>query len=441
MKPDDREPLAFDAAARMDSALAAHRAGRLDEAESQYRRVLDRLPEHPAATHFLGILRHQQGQAEEGLLLVRKSVELAPDLADWHNDLGNMLAADSRDDEAAAAFMAALNIDPNNPVVWNNLGAVLQRRGQLEEATLSFENAIALDPGFEEALNNLGNTQARQGRTEEAARSYCSAYVLRPDPAKSRKMLGIAYYTLGRIAEAAQVYRLWLEEEPGHPIAKHMLAACSGEQVPDRAANAYLEMQFDDTAQSFETQLVEKLAYRIPEMIGQALGDLALPAAALGVLDAGCGTGLCGRHLAPYAKHLVGVDLSAKSLALAADKAVYDELVKSDILDYLSAAAGKFDLIVAGDTLIYFGSLDGFLRAAAAALEDAGLLIASVEELPPSGATFAINPSGRFSHSRDYLDSAFAAAGFEFNSVTPVVIRIELGQPVQGLLLVARKRV
>lgn len=47
----------------------------------------------------------------------------------------------------------------------------------------------------------------------------------------------------------------------------------------------------------------------------------------LDILDAGCGTGLCADVLRPYAKSLVGVDLSPQMLALAAKQQIYDQLV------------------------------------------------------------------------------------------------------------------
>jgi predicted TPR repeat methyltransferase len=423
----------------MQDALNDHRAGRLFDAELQYCRILEQIPEHPAATHFLGVLRHQSGATEEGIRLVRTSIELLPGQGDWHNDFGNILASVKRDEEAAEAFMAALQIDPNNPVVWNNLGAVLQRTGQLDEALLSFENAIALEPGFADALRNLGNLQTLVGRGDDAARSYCTAYVLHPDPAKPRQMIGIAYYALGRIDEAAQNYRLWLQEEPGNPIARHLLAASTGEDVPERAANAYLEKHFDEFAKTFDAKLVKNLSYRIPELAGQAMRDLAIPARSLRVLDAGCGTGLCGQYLAPYAKSIIGVDLSAMSLAVAAEKAAYDELVKTEIIAYLLSSVTPFGLIAAADTLVYFGSLDGFLQAAADRLEEDGLLIASVEELAAPNSGFTINPSGRYSHSREYLIAAIAAAGLTLHSMAAVDVRIELGKPVKGFFLVARK--
>ena len=51
------------------------------------------------------------------------------------------------------------------------------------------------------------------------------------------------------------------------------------------------------------------------------LADARLsPAKALDILDAGCGTGLCGPLLAPYARRLVGVDLSDGMLKHAREK-------------------------------------------------------------------------------------------------------------------------
>lgn len=434
------EASAESAATLVERALDIHHAGRPDEAAVHYCRILERWPAQAQAVHFLGIARHQQGRSEEGVDLLRRSLAMRPDLADWHNDLGNVLAAIGCHGEAAAAFIAALDLNPRAAVVWNNLGAVLQREGQHDEAVLAFENAVALDPRCADALTNLGNSLAFLGRADEAARSYCAAYVLHPDPAKPRQMLGLAYYTLGRIDEAARVYRAWLEEEPGHPIARHLLAACTGENVPARAANAYVETYFDECAESFDQKLVECLSYRIPQHVDEVLRELAIPADSLDILDAGCGTGLCGPYLAPRARRLVGVDLSEKSLAVAAGKGFYGSLVKAELTEYLAANAASFDLVVLADALIYFGRLEEVLQAAARALRHRGLIIASVEEAGPSDEGFAIYPSGRYGHSRAYLAAAFWGAGFDLVSVTSVDVRSELGEPVRGLLVVARKR-
>jgi predicted TPR repeat methyltransferase len=441
MNPEEHEPIMRDSAAdaMLNQAWIAQCAGKLDEAELQYHEILRLNPRHPAATHFLGILCHQKGHTESGILWVRKSIELLAGRDDWQNNLGNMLATLKRDDEAAQAFLASLEINPSNPIVWNNLGAVLQRGGRLEEATLSFENAIALDPDFEDAFNNLGNVQTLRGQSVNAARSYCNAYVLHPHPTKPKQMLGVAYYILGKIDEAAQIYRQWLQEEPGNPIAHHLLAGCTGQNVPERASNAYLEAHFDHAAAEFDNKLVATLGYKIPELTGLALKELGIAAASLSILDAGCGTGLCGPFLAPYASYLRGIDLSGKSLALAAQKNTYHDLVKEEIVSHLNHCDRSFDLIVAADTFIYFGDLQAFLSAAAGALNPDGLLIASAEELHGARAHFSLNPNGRYSHSQDYLEASLTAAGFELCAMAPVEVRIELGESVSGWILVARK--
>ena len=59
------------------------------------------------------------------------------------------------------------------------------------------------------------------------------------------------------------------------------------------------------------------------------------------MLDAGCGTGLCGPLIAPYARRLVGVDLSERMLAQARARDVYDELVKGELTAYLGRLHGE----------------------------------------------------------------------------------------------------
>ena len=114
----------------------------------------------------------------------------------------------------------------------------------------------------------------------------------------------------------------------------------------------------------------------------------------LDVLDAGCGTGLCGPLVAPYARRLVGVDLSEGMLARARARNVYDELVRRELTAYLHDCTGAFDVIVSADTLVYFGPLEEVLAAAGNALRAGGVLIFTVEELPAAGATRS-TPSAR----------------------------------------------
>jgi predicted TPR repeat methyltransferase len=158
-----------------------------------------------------------------------------------------------------------------------------------------------------------------------------------------------------------------------------MLAACTGRDVPERASNAFVEATFDSFASSFESKL-ERLSYRAPALVAAMLGESGgEPSHRLDVLDAGCGTGLCGALVKPFARRLVGVDLSQGMLAHAKDKNVYDALMKPALTEYLRDNSEAFDLIVSADTLVYFGDLKGVIAAVAQALRPNGLFVFTLE--------------------------------------------------------------
>jgi predicted TPR repeat methyltransferase len=432
------EPALPDAVA---SAIDLHRAGRLDEAELVYRQVLASAPEQPDALHFLGLLMHQRGRGDAGIPLIERSIALDPGRAYRYNNLGNVLIELDRLAEGTRALQRAIALDPGHADAHSNLGAVLRAQGRFEEAAAAYLHAIEIDPGHVNAYCNFGILLSGQGLVAQAVECFRKAIALAPSHPQARPLLGVAYYRLGQIESAAAAFREWLEDEPANPIARHMLAACTGEDVPARASDAYVEAVFDGFAGSFERKL-ERLDYRAPGLIAAALTTACdPPARTLVTLDAGCGTGLCGSVVAPYASHITGVDLSAGMLANAHARHVYHELIKAELSAYLADHPGAFDLIVSADTLVYFGALEPVLQAASCALRPRGILIFTAEECddPADDRGYRINPHGRYSHRRDYVERALGAAQFDVLAVERAVLRLEAGHPVAGLVITARK--
>lgn len=436
MKEEKLELLA--SANALAAALAAHDEGRLDLAETLYRRLLETHPDYADVARHFAMLMHQRGRRQEAIALIQRAIELDGHRPEWHNDLGNMLAADQQLEPARAAFMAAIELDPRHAEVWNNLGAILQRQQHLDEAEFSYRQALALNPEFVDAMSNLGNLLAIRGQPAESAEYLCRAFVTAADDATPKDLLGIAYSLLGRQDEAKEVYRRWLQEVPAHPIAGHLYAACSGVDVPLRASNAYIEMYFDDLAKSFDAKLLDNLDYQAPRLVGRMLARHASPERTMIGLDAGCGTGLCGAQISPYVERLTGIDLSSNMLAQARQKLVYDELVKTELTQFMHDNPAAFDLIVMADTLIYFGPLQTVVDAASIALRPGGFLICTVEAPLLAGDTYSIKPNGRYGHGREYLVAALQAREFEILEALPAAIRIELGRPVDGLIVTAR---
>ena len=428
----------------LDEAVALanqlQRDARLDEADALYRAVLEVAPQHADALHFSGVLAHRRGHNDQAVALIEQSLALAPDRVDCHNNLGIVLQSSGRLDAAISAYRRAIALDPRHANAHSNLGVLLRASGHPLDAEAAYRTAIELDPGHADAYTNLGILLNGLKRAEEAVACFCKAITLRPRHPDARRLLALAYCTLGDVDAAAGIFDEWLDEEPDSPVALHMRAACTGRDVPARASSAFVEQTFDGFAASFESKL-QKLSYRAPALVAAMLEDASLePGAGLDVLDAGCGTGLCGPLIVPYAARLVGVDLSGGMLAHARDKGVYHTLVRAELTGFLRDHSGAFDLIVSADTLVYFGPLDEVFACAAHALRPGGLLVCTLEALAAGGdaADHRLELHGRYSHAEPYVERVLGSAGLRAE-IAHAELRLEAGIPVAGLVIRARK--
>jgi predicted TPR repeat methyltransferase len=251
--------------------------------------------------------------------------------------------------------------------------------------------------------------------------------------------LGRAYYELGKVDEAIALFEKWLIEEPDNPVALHLLAAYRGQQVPEQCSSQYIEQTFDTFANNFENVL-SRLKYCGPQLVQDQLASLNVSAVSLSVLDLGCGTGMVGEAVKPYALEITGIDLSQAMLDKSAAKNVYRHLHKSDIANFLHTSQEQYDLITCMDTFIYIGRLDEVLVLINRNLKPGGMLLFSTEKLSDSGElSYQLNVSGRYSHHQNYLSDGLHAASFEVKSMRDVVIRMESGCPIEGQFICATR--
>jgi predicted TPR repeat methyltransferase len=422
--------------------MAVHmlKIGEYDDAERVLGFLRQADPDHPDVLHFSGVTAHHKGRSDEGIALILRSLEQQPDRADCYSNLGILYHACRRIDEAIAAYRQAIAINPRHVNAYNNLGILLRATGKPVESEAAYRKALEIHPEFADAYHNLGVLLASLKRTQEAVICYCKVTTLIPQHRESRRMLGLAYCVLGQRDKAIELYERWLQEEPDHPVLPQLLAGCTGRNVPARASDACVQAIFDSFAASFESKLAH-LMYRAPALVHSMVENSGWQATrSLDVLDAGCGTGLCGPLVAPYARHLIGVDLSAGMLAEAKTKAVYDELVQEELTGYLQRRPGAFDLILSADTLVYFGDLRGVAAAAHGALRPGGMLVFTLEELAPDDGVLEtrLEPHGRYQHSRRYAERLLREAGFGVEMVH-AELRMESGVPVRGLVIRAER--
>jgi predicted TPR repeat methyltransferase len=420
-------------------AVKAHQAGRFAEAQTLYQRTLARWPGDPDALHFFGVLRHNQKQSREGIELIRRSLQSAPDNAHAWLNLGNVFLETDQIERAKAAYERASVLAPGFADAWFNLGVCLRRLDDARAAVEVLDRAVALRPGHAITLYQRGIARREAGDMQAAESDFRAALLLKTDYTEVYESLGMLLYRQGRVADAALVYGAWLERDPHSSIARHMAAAMSGQNAPRRASDAYVTETFNRFAATFDANLAQ-LGYRAPELVADALTHAAGPGLKLAcVLDAGCGTGLCGVLLRSRSKRLVGVDLSPAMLEAARAKNCYDELEEGELCAFMRRRCAAFDAIVAADTFNYFGALEEVLSAAAGSLKPDGLLVMTLEKSNTDAAPdYRIEPHGRYTHCPEYASAALAQAKFDLMSAEEQVLRRERGEDVRGLVVTAR---
>jgi tetratricopeptide (TPR) repeat protein len=154
------------------AALAAHRAGDIDAAETGYRSALATAPAHALASHYLGVVLYQRNRLDEAIPLLQRAAEDYREEPEFQNNLGLALAAADRNDEAIAAYRRALELKPDHSVAWNNLGLALHASNRLVDAIAAYREAVARSPGFAQAHWNLSLALLAHGDFNEGWREY-----------------------------------------------------------------------------------------------------------------------------------------------------------------------------------------------------------------------------------------------------------------------------
>lgn len=283
---------------------------------------------------------------------------------------------------------------------------------------------------------------AEGGDHAAAAELLVQALEIVPGWAAGWDLLGAYCEKAGDIAGAISAWRhLEALDDEGVFGAGLKLAAYGAGPAADGTAVSYVEALFDQYAPQFEHALVDRLGYRVPEMldalVSEEMGRLGIESFSR-ALDLGCGTGLMGQHLRGKTAYLEGIDVSAAMIAETARKGIYDSLQKAELVAALNTRRADADLVTAADVFIYCGALPPVLAALVPALKPGGLVAFSLEAHDGPEPLF-LRPSLRYAHGLDATRDALVVAGLEVLRFETAVLRFDRGAPIMGMLVVARR--
>lgn len=106
--------------------LAAFRAGRLDEAESGFRQVVEEQPDNVTARLYLARIHRMRGNVAAASTELRAAVRAAPADADVRRELGYLFLDLDRPGPAVEQLERAVELEPEEPMNWIGLVRALR---------------------------------------------------------------------------------------------------------------------------------------------------------------------------------------------------------------------------------------------------------------------------------------------------------------------------
>jgi predicted O-linked N-acetylglucosamine transferase (SPINDLY family) len=206
----------------LNLSVELHRAGRLGEAESLYRQILARVPDHADAIHLLGVACQQQGRGDEALRLLRRAAALNPDVAMFQANLARALNDQGGPAAAVPVFERALVLAPGAPDVLLDYGNALHAQGRPADAINAYRRAIRLAPNLRGAHERLGAVLLEAGACVEAVEELALANRIEPRPATCAN-LGTALQALARLDEAIEAFGQYAALAPADHAAHRAL--------------------------------------------------------------------------------------------------------------------------------------------------------------------------------------------------------------------------
>lgn len=433
---------------KLHRAVELNRHGNTGSAKKILKSVLKAQPGHSDALNQLGIVHYRDGDVAAAAKFFSQSIKSdSKNLAAIQN-LGNVWADLNRLEEAESCYKKVLEQTPNDGQLLANLCVVFRKSGRFKEAIRVGRKSTKLAPDHPVTWYSLGLALIANRQDRKAVTSLEKAIALKPDFTLAHNMLCQATYRIEKkrllgvrdFPKTKMAYERWHESDKKNPIAEFMLQALAGNDVIDRSPDQVTRRIFDDFAENFEEQL-GRLEYRAPRIVAETVGNHLGEANGLLIVDGGCGTGLMGQFLRPMADTLQGIDLSPAMLRKARTTGLYDNLHEAELTTWLSEHPGCCNLLTIVDTLVYFGALENVLAAARTSLCPDALLVFTLEKLDTtkSKRSWVLHPTGRYSHSREYVEKAIDHAGLHQIEIQERVLRKESGNPVIGLVAAARK--
>ncbi len=226
--------------------FAFYKTEMFDEAEREYRKVLEIDYRDPEALFYIGMIELARGQYAAARDSFSKAVEIEPEKTSIFINLAyvNIKLGDYN---AASAFLQkALNLAPENTKALCNLGRTKYIAGEFEEAAVVFSEMLKKSPEVITPYVYLPLIMMHQDRYDEAIELLEAANDRFPRFAVFRNNMAVLIEAQDRPEDAEKLYRQALE------------ISSSDERIVKNLAEFYYEAQILGAAKELYERIAEE---------------------------------------------------------------------------------------------------------------------------------------------------------------------------------------
>ncbi|HEX3662142.1 MAG TPA: tetratricopeptide repeat protein [Acidobacteriaceae bacterium] len=178
-----------DADVRSGLGVALAQQGNPAAAQAEFQHALQLDPANFTALSQLGQAAIESGHPQQAIPLLQAAVQQQPADLETRERLAMAFAQSGQSDQALQQLRDAASRDPQDAEVHDLLAQLLDAGGQLPQAIDEQRQALHLQPGDADGWNNLGVLEARAGRTAAARGDFLHALQINPSHQQARANL------------------------------------------------------------------------------------------------------------------------------------------------------------------------------------------------------------------------------------------------------------
>jgi tetratricopeptide (TPR) repeat protein len=207
-------------------------ANMLDDAEHEFRTVLDLKPDQVEAIMNLGLVQEKRGDIDGAISVMHDAITAAdkdpihaPSYAKLYWNLGRLMVKKGDLQAAQLAYRASVELDHRYLPGIVGMGEVLFKRGDLVNAQKWLEQALKIDPYNYQAHADYGNVLVAQGDVANAMTEWQKVLDHDPNDAMTLNSVGALFMKMEQFDAAIFMLKRALQQKPDFEEAQKNLAA------------------------------------------------------------------------------------------------------------------------------------------------------------------------------------------------------------------------